>query len=134
MEANRRVRRQGAMRQGVTIHPTTANVDEEGRQAQGGAPGPKGGPPGPKGGPPGSGGPPGPAPPSPDYNAMAEQVAAIMGIGLGGGGGDVAAALSTSGGDGPAPGAGGAAVAMDPLSGPTGPPIEHPVGMLLQSG
>ena len=64
---------------------------------------------------------------------MAGQIAAVLGLGQGGGG-DVVAALSASGGDGPAPGAGGAAVAMDPLIGPTGPPIEHHPGMLLQSG
>ena len=52
----------------------------------------------------------------------------------GGGGGGVAAALSAGGGDPPAPGAGAAAVAVDPLIGPTGPPIEHHPGMLLQAG
>ena len=34
----------------------------------------------------------------------------------------------------PAPGAGAAAVAMDPLIGPTGPPTEHHPGNLLQEG
>ena len=76
----------------------------------------------------------------PKLDDMAKEVGKLLGIGGGtpgaapSGGGDVVAALSTSGGDGPAPGAGGAAIAMDPLIGPTGPPIEHHAGMLLQSG
>ena len=74
---------------------------------------------------------------------MAEQIAAVLNLGGGGGGGvsggsggesDVAAALSSGGGDGPAPGAGGAALAMDPLIGPTGPPMAHHPGMLLREG
>ena len=47
-----------------------------------------------------------------------------------------AEALASFGGNPPppAPGAGGAALARDPLIGPTGPPVEHHPGMLLQSG
>ena len=40
----------------------------------------------------------------------------------------------SGGGYPPAPGAGAAAVARDPLIGPTGPPMEHHPGQLLQSG